>query len=146
MKQTYANYACVIIDDCSTDQTASLIRSFEDDPISPKFTRVYNQIRAGSPLANIVKGISRMSGSGEDIIVNLDGDDRLHHDRVLERLDAIYSDSEVWMTYGNFVPRSGAYGPYCQPIEDTRHYRKSRKWYASHLRTFKAKLWNKQGH
>jgi len=143
MCQTYENFTCVIIDDRSTDQTASIVKAFQDDPVSPKLTRVYNTTRAGSPLANIVKGISMMSRDGEDIIVNLDGDDRFYHDGVLEKLNEVYSDPSIWLTYGNFVPRSGNYGPYCKKIENTRLYRKSRNWYASHLRTFKSKLWNK---
>ena len=94
-------------------------------------------------MANIVKGIELFSHDGEDIIVTIDGDDFLYNDEVLSYLNGVYQDKNVYMTYGQYIPLSGLYGKYCSKIDNIREYRKSGLWYASHLRTFKNKLWYK---
>ena len=74
-----------------------------------------------------------------NIIIHLDGDDRLLHTRVLETVRDAYQNSNVWATYGNYVSRSKSV---CRPI-DRRSFRQSiidGGWSWSHLRTFRAHL------
>jgi glycosyltransferase involved in cell wall biosynthesis len=140
--QNYKNYDLIVIDDCSTDNTYKNINVIHDN-CENIFTVCKNHYRIGSALANIVIGIELFSHDKEDIIVTVDGDDFLYNNNVLSYLDGVYQDKNIYMTYGQFVPLSGDYGKFCKPILDTTTYRQSKNWYASHLRTFKNKLWYK---
>ena len=142
LSQDYDNYELVIIDDCSTDNTYKIINDVHASH-DYSFIVCRNHYRVGSALANIVKGIELFSYDGEDIIVTIDGDDFLYNDKVLSYLDDVYQDKNIYMTYGQYLPLSGSYGKYCSKIDDIREYRNSGLWYASHLRTFKNKLWYK---
>jgi glycosyltransferase involved in cell wall biosynthesis len=141
LNQSYKNFELVVIDDCSTDKTYEIINKVHND-FGNSFNICYNHVRVGSPLAAFIKGIELFSNDKEDILVTVDGDDHLYDNNVLEYLNEIYSNREIYMTYGNFIPFSGTYGKYCKPIPDTQTYRKSGAWYASHLRTVKKKLFD----
>ena len=133
--QNYENYEVIVMDDCSTDGTWEIIQDYP-------FNSVRNKVKLTYPVCNFLDGIKYFSHDPEDIIVFLSGDDWLSGDDVLSHLNDIYQE-DVWMTYGNFIPLSGRYGPYCKPIPDTKTYRKSGQWYASHLITCKKWLWDK---
>lgn len=140
LTQEYENYKLVVIDDCSVDGTYNIISDINNQ-YENSFTVCRNKYRVGSALANIVKGINLFSQDKEDIIITVDGDDFLYNNEVLSYLNVVYQDENIYMTYGQFIPLSGAYSKFCKPIVDTQGYRKSALWYASHLRTFKNKLW-----
>lgn len=146
LSQDYLNYNMVVIDDCSSDSTLEIIKSY-------KVNVVHNKKRIGA-LANIIRGIEMI---GRNIIVTVDGDDYLADNGVLSYLDSIYT-SDIWMTYGSFLPLSGKYKNTCQPfgkimtpckagylVEKSvtpQSYRKSGLWVTSHLRTFRKWLWD----
>lgn len=149
--QRYNNFDIVIIDDHSTDGTWDKI-------CKRNFNIVRNNIRNGSGLENIKKGIDLMNPAPDTIIVTVDGDDYLSNENVLAYLNEIYT-GDVWMTYGQFVPLSGRYKGICQPLEynitfddqgakvinqlTSQTYRRSGAWVTSHLRTFQTWLWHK---
>jgi glycosyltransferase involved in cell wall biosynthesis len=147
LTQDYPNYKLYIIDDCSDDYTWDVIRGYD----------VYakrNKKRAGA-LANIVHGIKKFNRN--DIIVTIDGDDYLSNDQVFSYLNEVYK-TDVWLTYGSFVPLSGRYSGTCQSLSHTHTvdesgkwvdnyltpatYRQSGVWVTSHLRTFRKWLWD----
>jgi glycosyltransferase involved in cell wall biosynthesis len=145
LDQEYDNFNFVVIDDCSTDNTTKILQNLHKEYI---FDLIINDKRNGSPLENIIKGIKHLSTDKEDIIVTVDGDDWLYDNTVLSYLNSVYQDENIWMTYGQYEPLSKInnyynYIYYCRPIFDTKTYRKSGTWLASHLRTFKRKLWDK---
>lgn len=133
--QDYKNYEVVIVDDHSTDRTWELICQFDGK-------KVRNAKRVGDSLPNTVMAINMYSKSPEDIIVHLDGDDKLIDETVLSYLNEVYQD-DVWITYGQYEPMSHRYHNYCTPIPDMRTYRRSGVWRTSHLKTWKRWLWNK---
>jgi glycosyltransferase involved in cell wall biosynthesis len=133
--QTYTCYDVIIMDDCSTDGTQDIARKYP-------FYMVSNKVKQTYPITNFITGIKYFATNPEDIIVFLSADDYLAHDGVLAYLNEQYQD-DIWLTYGQFVPLSGKYGPYCKQIPDTRTYRKSGQWLASHLITCKKWLWDK---
>lgn len=137
LSQDYKKFTLIVIDDCSTDDTPKILKSIGG------FKYVKNKLRIGSAVANIVKGISLCPGSGEDVIVIIDGDDWLYDHDVLRYLDHVYKDKDVWLTYGQFTSISGKLENYCQPLTDTRKYRKYGRWTTSHLKTMKRWLWDK---
>jgi glycosyltransferase involved in cell wall biosynthesis len=135
MSQTYKNYEIIVFDDCSDDGTLDIAQKY---PVYIIRNSVHNLV----PYLNFQKGIKLFPENDQDIIVFLSGDDSFFSDDVLYYLNEVYQD-DVWMTYGNFIPASGTYGPYCQPIFDTRTYRRSGIWVTSHLVTFKKWLWDR---
>lgn len=138
--QDYKNYSLVVIDDCSTDNTCNILQKIRKEYV---FELIRNIVRLRSPLANFIKGIELCSKDKEDIIVTVDGDDYLADCYVLSYLNDIYQNDDIYMTYGQYEPLSGAYNHFCKPIPDTRIYRKSGQWLTSALRTVKRKLFDK---
>ena len=141
--QTYPHWKAVYIDDCSTDNTGELVEHYvKAMGLSKKFKIVHNRENAGS-MANCYKWIQRQEPNR--VIVHLDGDDRLAHYKVLERLAAVYSDPNVWVTYGNFTtePEGYPYRSEALPKEviAKNSFRKYH-WVTSHLKTYYAKLFH----
>ncbi len=142
LTQDYKNYGLIVIDDCSTDNTYKIINDVYTK-YNGMFTIHRTDSRVGSPLANFIKGIELCSSNKEDILVTVDGDDWLYSNDILTYLDRVYQDEEIYMTYGQYEPLSKSYSNYCKPIPDTKIYRRSGQWLASHLRTVKRKLFDK---
>jgi glycosyltransferase involved in cell wall biosynthesis len=138
LMQTYKNYVVIIMDDCSTDGTWEIIKTYP-------FQVIHNDPKIPYPVKNIITATNVFATEKEDIIVFLSGDDYLYSDDVLEYLNGVYQE-DVWLTYGNFIRTSGQHGKGCFPIPDTNKYRKSGVWLASHLVTYKKKLWDKIDH
>lgn len=142
--QTYENYHVVIVDDMSEDGNADLVELYiKEKNISDTFTLIRNKERVLA-CANFYKVIHRFED--HKIIVQLDGDDWFAHERVLEKLNAVYQDQNVWMTYGSYktVPETG----YCvheipQDVHDRKVYRYTGHVCATALRTFYAGLFKR---
>ena len=149
--QAYKNFQCVIVDDASTDKSAEEFATAMGD--DKRFTLVRNTENVGA-LENIVKGVTHMDPQDEDVIVNLDGDDRFSHPYVLDILHKTYTDTKCWMTYGSYEENDGktmpTRGQFCQhevPTEIIDHSLfREQPWMTSALRTFKHKLWKDIDH
>ena len=102
--QNYPHYECVLIDDCSTDESLQLIQ--QETEGDERFKIVVNQEKKYA-LRNICEGISILKPNDDDVILTLDGDDWLAHEQVLSILDAIYASDEIWMTYGSYKEYPG---------------------------------------
>lgn len=142
--QKYTQYRVIYIDDCSTDNTNSLVKELIDiHKQQHRVILVNNKTRQGA-MANWYHAVH--SCHDDEIIVNLDGDDWFAHPYVLERLNKEYADEQVWMTYGQFkyypAQKIGYGHAVPQEIVDNNMYR----WYPvvpTHLRTFYAWLFKK---
>ena len=99
-------------------------------------------------LYNQVLAIRRLNCDPEDVLVFVDGDDKLAHNQVLQRLTEVYAEG-VKLTYGSY--RSEPYSPTCslplpypEDIVQQNSYRLD-SWRRTgilfnHLRTFKYEL------
>ncbi|MBS0605188.1 MAG: glycosyltransferase family 2 protein [Verrucomicrobia bacterium] len=173
LNQKYHNFRIVYVNDCSTDKTAesveSLARLFApeslrvitfDDSFSnnieekvEKFKEAINQERVFFTLVNnrfrcgTLENQYRVfhSFKGHEIIVTVDGDDWLTDDEVLQRVNEVYSSSEVWMSHGNLIELSNGNSSWCQPVPPeliaTNQVRQFRC--PTHLRTFYAWIFKK---
>jgi len=144
-EQTYKNFECLLVDDMSTDATVQVIEeNIADDE---RFSLVVNREKK-YPLRNFYDNYKIIGKDDEDVYINIDGDDWLYSDDVFEKLNKIYISENCLMTYGSFVeyPTNIVYSyfltPYEQFIIDNKLFREA-PWKASHLRTYKAKLFNK---
>jgi glycosyltransferase involved in cell wall biosynthesis len=139
--QTFSNFQIVLIDDQSTDNTIKLVRAaIQGDS---RFRLIVNQEKKFKT-RNVVEAIEAANPDDEDVIVLVDGDDRLAHKDVLRKLESIYQQKKCWMTYGSFADSQGVRNKGCRPYKKdiiiNNRFRQS-KWIAYHLKTFKYKLW-----
>ncbi|MFA5306196.1 MAG: glycosyltransferase family 2 protein [Candidatus Babeliales bacterium] len=135
--QTYKNYHVIYIDDCSSDKTGALVEQYvKEQHQELHVTLIKNKERRGA-MANYYEAIH--SCGAASIIVQLDGDDWFAHDHVLDLLNRVYNDPNVWLTYGQFKRYPSGEKGYCQEIPskiiETNEFR-SYKWVTSALRTF----------
>lgn len=104
-------------------------------------------------LANTIKGINISKPSDEDVILFLDGDDWLAHSGVLSYLNNVYSNENIWITWGSYVLCSSGNvnfnasytdcigGGWAKPIKKDVPWNPRVDWRYSHLKTSKYFLW-----
>lgn len=148
--QKYDNYRVIYIDDASTDGTLQKVgECIAIYQAGHRIEVIHNTANQGA-CANTCQALQ--SCSEEEIAVILDGDDWFAHDRVLQRLNEVYADPTVWLTYGSYIeyPTYGyTVANFSQALPKeviqrnaVRAY--SRKhWCLSHLRTFYVHLFKK---
>lgn len=144
LNQNYNNYRIIITDDCSPDGTGKLIENYiNTHKLHHKVTLIQNKERKGA-LYNLYTMIH--STVNESIIAVVDGDDALPDKDVLNRLNQIYSNAEIWLTYGQFIEHPTGIRGWCTPIpSDTIQSNSFREFphLPSHMRTFKSWLFKK---
>lgn len=145
-QQSYSEYLAVYGYDKSTDDTLEhLVDSIKNDD---KF-QIYHNPNPGCFLNCFMGAYRYLKTTGqiqpEDIIVEIDGDDWLLHPFVLQYLNEIYQDENIWMTYGQYIhyPSGEVGGHYSLHLQDnvdiSNSYRTNVFPY-SHLKTYKAFL------
>lgn len=145
-QQSYTNYLTAYGYDKSTDDTLEhLLDAIADDP---NF-RIYMNPNPGCFLNCFMATYKHLKETGQiesdDIIVEIDGDDWLLHPFVLQYLNQVYQDDNIWMTYGQYItyPDGELGGHYHLHLDDnvdkTNSYRNNIFPY-SHLKTYKAFL------
>jgi glycosyltransferase involved in cell wall biosynthesis len=142
--QEYDNFRALYVDDGSSDQTGALVEQFlADHTVGHRIRLIRNPVRVGA-LENLYRLIHTCDD--QEIVILLDGDDWLAHPRVLQTLNAVYSDPHCWMTYGQYAswpePVPGYSRPIPAQITDTNTFR-GYDWCASHLRSFYAWLFKR---
>ncbi len=143
--QNYKNFRIIYVDDASTDKTGELVEDYiKECGQENKVTLIKNKERLGSPVGNIYKAVSMCQPN--EIVVDLDGDDWLADENVLTKLNEVYQDSNVWLTYGQFICYPANYVGWCrelpQEIIEQNEFR-NYPWVTTHLRTFYASLFHK---
>tara|TARA_R110000824_G_C15226470_1_gene678071 strand:- start:5129 stop:5872 length:744 start_codon:yes stop_codon:yes gene_type:complete len=137
--QTYKDYKVIIIDDASTDKTVQIIKS----NINNKFSLVINNVNKGA-LYNHIQALKSKNITNNDIIVHIDGDDKLINNNAFAVISKAYEqNSNHLVSYGNYVTASGNNSICKQWDKDisVSQYIAPVGWIFSHLRTFKYKLW-----
>ncbi len=141
--QNYTNYRVIYINDISTDKTGKLVQEYiRTRCLESKCAYIENQEKKYQ-VRNLYDAIHMCQD--DEIIVTVDGDDWLPDDNVLTKLNKIYNENDIWMTYGQYQNSQGKIGgasPYSDYVIQTRSFRKD-DWRATHLRTFKAFLFKK---
>jgi glycosyltransferase involved in cell wall biosynthesis len=142
--QNYKNLKVVYTDDCSSDGTADKVENFlKSNNIDVDFELIKNKRRLGA-MCNLYNMIHACND--DDVIITLDGDDWFAHENVCEKINSIYSNPDVWFTWGSYLNypnnQRGCSAPIPRNVIDLNIYR-HHPWCTSHLRTFYAKLFKK---
>lgn len=133
LRQKYKNWIAIFCDDESTDRTTDRI------PNDKRFIIKRNEKRV-TALLNIHNGIINSNLNDDDIICILDGDDYLIRPDTIDIIDGLYQDDTL-LTYGQYVWPNGHAG-HCAPYtNETFKTLRTGGYWASHLRTFKYKLY-----
>jgi glycosyltransferase involved in cell wall biosynthesis len=134
LRQSHRNFRVVLADDASDDDYSAFL-----PPQDARFRYLRRPHQWGT-LRNHHEVICS-EADADDIILLVDGDDRLANAVVLEAVDASYRDPECWLTYGQFQYENGAFG-ICRPFVGATEFAQRRElWYTSHLKTFRAGLY-----
>ncbi|MDA1194387.1 MAG: glycosyltransferase family A protein [Planctomycetota bacterium] len=149
--QRHADWRLILIDDQSPDDTyEQAVKAARGDPRIV----VERSPERRLSLWNTKVGIETISDDPEDVIVTLDGDDWLAHDGVLDVLEQVYRDPEVWLTYGShrrwknrLLHRLGlkvkrGIAREIPPAIARAGYFRQYEFVSSHLRSFKRFLWD----
>lgn len=143
--QLFENWECVVINDASTDATGKVIDSLEflkDE----RFTVIHNEVNVKA-LKNIVDGFNYLDCQEDEecIMMVIDGDDFLFSEWSLEIVNEAYTRyPQTLITYGNWIGYPDGTTSNCKPYDSNIVANNSFRYApftASHLRTFKSKLW-----
>lgn len=126
------------INDASTDQTGRLVEELIAKHGWKNVKLINNEKNVGA-LCNIYNTVHSIKDDFS-ITFCVDGDDFCSNSAVLQKLNNVYQDENIWMTYGSYLDYPGMTKGCCRPYEEhiikTRSYRKF-PWRASHLRSWK---------
>jgi len=106
--QHYSNFRLIIVDDYSSDGNQQIIQSYIDTHnLHSKVTFIQNSKRCRK-LFNLYRVLYECND--DEIVVMVDGDDSLAHQNVFSCLNTLYSDEDIWFTFGQYrnVPASQA--------------------------------------
>lgn len=134
--QVYDYWTAIVVDDASTDNTGKIIDEFikKDE----RFKVIHHHHNIGNVVA-FIEGT--LDCEDEDIIINLDGDDYLYDRNVLNHLNEVYQDENIWLTYGSYRNKGGWKRPPREEIlKNSRTFRKKDHMWNMHLRTYKYKI------
>jgi len=138
MSQKFTDFTCYITDDMSTDNTVEIIKKTISG--DNRFILIENKEKFYQ-VGNYDQVIRWRAIDGDQICVEVDGDDWLPNSNVLTNILKVYEDGNTWMTSGSFVYHDGRKG-FANPPTNDVDVRKQ-VFTLSHLRTWKAWLWNK---
>lgn len=136
--QTFPSWRAWVTIDRLGDQTfGQAMEAREDDP---RIDIVVNEERL-FPMANLLRAIDRSRAEPEDVMVVLDGDDRLIRDDALALIARAY-DEGAWMTYGSWISnradRPGRWPAYPEGTTDFRE----QPWLGTAVRSWKKWLFD----
>ena len=139
--QKYENFHVIYINDNSTDKTGEMVQRYiKEHRLEKKFTLINNAERLGA-LENQYNAVH--SCANDSIVTLVDGDDQFAHPDVLNIINSMYQDPNIWLTYGQFRVFPGGKIWKCTTFSsDTIEKNDFRKtpFIVSHLRTFYAGL------
>lgn len=141
VEQDYDNFEVIVLDDISTDGTFEICERLKNEygkilKIKQNSEKIYSQVRNILTLTE--------ESRPNSVVLSVDGDDWLKDNQVLKKLESVYRNGDVWMTYGRYeeYPNGNApseYHAYPSNIIASNSFREY-NWVASHLRTYKREL------
>lgn len=140
--QDYKYWRVVYIDDCSNDNTLDLVNNIvTKNNLENKFIVIKNE-------KNYKQAYSRYIAFKQcldnEICCLLDGDDWLYDNTVLSKLNDLYKENDIEVTYAKFQyfenNQLGHITGHLKYPDDIKNYKNHNKWVPVHMRTGFAKL------
>lgn len=139
--QKYSNYRIIYIDDASQDDTSFYVQGYVNSlGYESKLTLIKNEKRRG---ATANRYLGSHLAKDEEIVLILDGDDWFAQDYVFHIINSIYSNEDIWLTYGQFIRWPSGVEGQCKFLNQDYDFRSMDQWYTSALRTYYAWLFKK---
>lgn len=138
INQDYDNFEIVMINDCSTDGSKSVIKNLLKEHFD-KITYIENKERKGA-MHNHQYAIFNHCDE-DDVVLHLDGDDWLKNNNVLTYLNDLYNKGDYWMVYGQLESFSAINVIESSPYKTKEEFENKRDlaYRIFHPRTFLAK-------
>lgn len=135
--QTFTNFIAYFIDDMSTDNSYNIAKkSINGDK---RFILIKNGIKKWKTKNFVGTIINNSKIDDEDVIIEIDGDDRLIDETIINLLNNVYKNRNTWICGSKWLngdkKNVSRYGKCLNP-DGARHG----PWAFSHLRTYKAFL------
>lgn len=136
IKNQYStNYIAYIIDDLSTDNSYEIAKKTIGD--DDRFVLVKNNIKKFK-LKNFIDVIvNNPDIDWDDVIVEIDGDDKLKDNFVFGLLNKIYENNDVWISGSRWEDKYGRSMSYGKADADNA---RTTSWNFSHMRTYRVFL------
>lgn len=141
IEQDYDNFEVIVLDDISTDGTFEICEKIKEEA-GERLIVLQNKEKIYSQVKNILTLTERSRPNS--VVVSVDGDDWLKDNQILNKLEGVYRNGDVWMTYGRYEEYPSGHAPseyhaYPTNIVEMNQFREY-NWLASHLRTYKREL------
>jgi len=133
--QYFTNYIAYFIDDMSTDNSYEIAKSVigNDD----RFRLIKNNTKKFKAKNFIDVIHNNPEIEWNDVIIEIDGDDKLSDNLVLGLINKIYTNNDVWICGSRWVDTSGRSMKYGKANADKA---RSSAWNFSHMRTYRSFL------
>jgi glycosyltransferase involved in cell wall biosynthesis len=134
-EQTYNNFISYFIDDMSTDNSYEIAKNTIGN--DSRFVLIKNTKKKYKTknFIDIIKNNPVINDN--DVIVELDGDDKLSDKFVLEKINNVFENDNIWLCGTKWKDRSGRLGNYKKPNPEKA---RSTSWNFSHMRSFRSFL------
>ena len=135
--QYYTNFTAYFIDDMSTDNSYEVAKKTIGD--DNRFILIKNTVKKHKTknFIDVIRDNPKIKW--DDVIIELDGDDRLSDNFVLGRLNTLFMNENIWVCGTKWKDQQGRLGNYVKPIPSRA---RKTSWNFSHLRTFRSFLFN----
>ncbi|QPN60174.1 glycosyltransferase family 2 protein [Synechococcus sp. CBW1002] len=139
-QQKHHNFRAIVIVDPSTELTPEQISIAIDG--DERFKVFMSPVSMHSSLEAFLKGVELLQPGCDDVMIEIDGVDRLLGDDALQLISHTYQRHQCLLTYGSYVRASDhqVVGSACLARTTLAHSFRQVGWCAAPLRSFKAGL------
>ncbi|MGD2170287.1 MAG: glycosyltransferase family 2 protein, partial [Chlamydiota bacterium] len=141
LEQSYKNYRAILIDDGSNDATYQIAKDFISHyKCEDKFTLIRNNKRIGS-VENLYEQVQNCKD--DEVIVFFQGNCWLADDITLQRLNEVYKNYDIWLTYSQHINYRTKEKASLRKVTSKNlfsHSMRRKFWQRSRLKTFYAGL------
>jgi len=133
--QYYGNFISYFIDDMSTDDSYEIAKKTIGD--DERFILIKNKEKKFKTknFIDVIKDNPKIDWN--DVIIEIDGDDKLSDNFVLGRINKVFMDENIWLCGTRWKDSRGNLGNYAKPNPERA---RSTVWNFSHMRSFRAFL------
>lgn len=133
--QYYTNFTAYFVDDMSTDNSYNVAKNAVGD--DDRFVLIKNSEKKYKTknFIDIIRENPKIDW--DDVIIEIDGDDKLKDNHVLSRINKVFSDYNIWLCGTKWIDTNGRLGNYGKPTPERARVT---SWNFSHMRSYRAFL------